>query len=821
MNSAINQRFIQIVLGLSLMAGVVLTIWGLVHLPWPQTLPWADASALFRYLTFMGVCAGLVFAGSFWSKRNPLLVGAIIATGMALLSGALWSLLVTLWFAFASAILGKSILSVLRINTEETWLTNFLIGAGVYGTAIGFLAHFPVNYPGVYGVALALPVLLGWRNVTECGRRFMASLAKNDTSAFKINWLDASIAVIALVFFVVALMPEVGHDALAMHLFIPAHLALRHQWGFDADTYVWAVMPMLGDWIFSVGYMLAGETAVRLINFGFILVLGWLVRDLVLWAGGAIKGVRWAALIFLSTPLTFTESSSLFIESVWAAFVVAGTLALLRQYSATDESKSGMPLAALLLGLAVATKSVTLTILPVLLLLVLWHFKSWLRTTSLSSWFTATGLFLLVGLIPYFTAWWLTGNPVFPFFNGIFQSSYYPPVNFDSATIFGKGVTWDVLYRATFDSAKYLEASAGASGFQWLLLFVPAAIILFANKQHKGVTLLLVGAMVVAAVFQSVSYLRYAFPAWAILAAVMGLVLGGALTESKLVKAAWVAAATGTVLLNLLFLGAGAQYRDLPLKSIGDKVHRDAYLQGRLPIRNAVELVNLLNVGRAPVAIFSHPLTAGLKADALYSNWYNFRFQGEINAASTAHAVANVLLQRGVDFVILDSSWSGGSEKRELIGKATESIAEYGSISVRRVRADYRFQAELLKNPEFSSTDGWALAPGAGYDAVSGVITTSVAASATQALAVSPGQRYLNTVVARCFKEATLGRVQINWLDDKGQFVTADLKTFDCTPDWTEQAMEVTAPTTAAVAIVYVIGHTATPLQFKSNSLRQ
>ena len=35
-------------------------------------------------------------------------------------------------------------------------------------------------------------------------------------------------------------------------------------------TYVWAVMPMLGDWLFSVGYMLGGETAARLINVGFI-----------------------------------------------------------------------------------------------------------------------------------------------------------------------------------------------------------------------------------------------------------------------------------------------------------------------------------------------------------------------------------------------------------------------------------------------------------------------------------------------------------------------------------------------------------------------
>jgi hypothetical protein len=272
------------------------------------------------------------------------------------LSGALWPLLVALWFAIASAILGKSILSAIRINTEENWLTNFLVGAGVYGTAVGLLAHFPVNYPGVYGVALVLPILLGWRNVAECWRRFMAFLTKNDNSCSKSKWLDAIIVVVCVVHFVVALMPEAGHDALAAHLFVPAHIASRHQWGFDVDTYVWAVMPMLGDWIFAIGYMLAGETAARLINISFILVIGWLVRDLVLWAGGTVKGARWAALIFLSTPLTFTESSSLHIESVWAALVVAGTLALFRGCELSDKSKSWIALAALFLGFAVAAK---------------------------------------------------------------------------------------------------------------------------------------------------------------------------------------------------------------------------------------------------------------------------------------------------------------------------------------------------------------------------------------------------------------------------------------------------------------------------------
>jgi hypothetical protein len=805
----------------ALLCGVTLTAWGLFHLSWPQALPWAGAGALFKYLVFMVICALLVSAGSLRSKRNPLIIGCVIAATIALLSSAVWPMVVMLWFAFASAILGKVIFVTFRINIQDNWLSNFLLGAGVYGTVTGLLAHFPVNYPSVYALALALPILLWRRYAAEYWRLFIVLFSKNDDADFSKKWLEIAITVVALVHFVVALMPELGHDALAMHLFIPAHMASRHQWGFDADTYAWALMPMLGDWIFAVGYLLAGETAVRLISVSFIFVTAWLARDLVIWAGGTDKGARWAVLIFLSTPLTFTESSSLFIESVWAAFVVAGILAILRLCESSDKSKSWIVLAAMLLGFAVATKAVTLTILPVLLLHMLWNYKSCLKATSFQALLGATGLFLFVGLIPYLTAWRLTGNPVFPFFNGIFQSQYYPPVNFDSATVFGKGLTWDVLYRATFDSGRYLEATAGASGFQWLLLFLPTSILLIIRQQVKGITLIIVAVLMVFAVFQSVSYLRYAYPVWALLAAAMGLALGNLSNENNGIKTAWTIAASATVLLNLLFLNSGAQYRDFPIKSVWDTESRDAYLKVRLPIRNAVELVNQLNVGRSPVAVFAHPLTAGIKSDVLYSNWYNFRFQADINTANTLGEVANVLLRRGVDLVILDSNWSGGVEKRALIIDATELIAEYGSISVRRVKKDYRFKTELLKSPDFSLIDNWSLSPGAEYDVASKIIIANVAASATQAIAVSPGLRYLNTVVSRCSKSPSVGRIQINWLDFKGKFVNVDIKTFECTPEWAEYSMEVAAPSSATLAIVYVTGHTGTPIEFKSNSLRQ
>jgi hypothetical protein len=812
---------------LLLFAGTLLTIWGLAHLQWPNALPWTGAG-LRRYVSFITVCAALVIGGSYWGKRSPLLLGAAVAVGLSLLSGALWPLLVTLWFAAASALLGRAVVVKLRIQpSADDWPINLLVGTGIYSTAAGLLAHFPVNYPGVYGAALAIPLVLGWHVVVEEGRSLLLRATRGDTAGYIFNKLEAAIAVVALVLFVVALMPEVGFDAFAMHLFAQSHLAQRHQWGFDAGTYVWAVMPMLGDWIFSIGYMLAGETAARLINVGFIFILAWLLRELVLWAGGTVVGARWAVLMFLSTPLTFTESSSLFIESVWASFLVAGTLLILRSSSTSGAPKSELPLAGLLLGCALASKAVTFTILPVLLLLLIWTFRTWHKAARWPFLVLGLGMFLLIGLIPYVTAWRLTGNPVFPFFNHIFHSPYYADgKDAFGAAVFNQGVRWDVLYQATFQSEKYLEARAGAPGFQWLLLFLPALILAFTVGHRRALALFAVGVISIAMVFHSTSYLRYVFPAWIMLIAGIGVALDTGFSRYAIVQKLGYIVAAGAVTLNLLFLNAGGFYWDFALKSATNAASREHYLEGRLPTHSAVELVNRLNTGRAPVAVFSQPLAAGLSADALYPSWYNFAFQREISSIQSEQDLANVLIRRGVNFVILDSNWNGinccggGAEKQAIIERVTEKIAGYGSINVRKIKSDYRFNKELLMNPDFRSIEGWALAPEAKYDGA-GIILANVASPATQVVGVLPGQRYQNTVVARCAKEPAVGRVQINWLDAESQFINADIKTFECSKAWAEHTMEVTAPSNSINAVVYVAGHTSVPLEFKGNSLRQ
>lgn len=522
--------YAQILIAITLISGFALTILGLYKLPWPQSMVWSGTDSIIRFVGFITVGAILVSLFSWRFQRNTGVAALLVAALLAIVAGAVWPFLVVVWFAVASSMLGYWLLGRLKI-TDEDWINCFLIGAGVYGTLVGLLAHFPVNYPGVYGAALALPLVLGWRVLVDKSKAIITYF-NNEKAIAKpcVNWLDVVIAVIGLVYLVVALMPEVGWDALASHLVIPTHLALRHQWEFDVSMYTWAVMPALGDFIFSIGYMLAGEAAARIINVGFIFILAWLIRSLVLWAGGSIVGVRWAVLIYLSTPLTFTEGNSLFIESVWASFAVAGTLTILRACSIVGKPKLELPIAGFLLGCALASKAVTSSLLIPLFLILIWRYKVWFKKINLVSLLIGFGFFLMLGIIPYFTAWYITENPVFPLFNKIFKSPFWSASS-NFSTKYSDGISWDFIYSATFQTSKYLEAASGAGGFQWLLLFPSACLTLLIFRNSRQIELLFVGVVSILITCQGQAYLRYLFPSWVILVAVIGIALCTAINK--------------------------------------------------------------------------------------------------------------------------------------------------------------------------------------------------------------------------------------------------------------------------------------------------
>lgn len=801
------------VVTLLLLAGAGLTAFGLSGLAVDTGVAggWRWGA---HYLSLLIPLALVIAVVARWRRYNPLFAGMVAGAFIALAGGALWSAVAVVILAVSAYALGRLLFSSASVSAVDC----LLAGMVLFGTLLGLMAHFPVGHAGVYGLVFALPLLAGWRHVRALVGDTWARRRADEATAPQALLLGSATCGVLLLHFLVSLMPEVGHDALVSHLFVPAHIAERGMWGFDVGLYVWAAMPMFVDWLYSAGYMFAGETGARLVNFGGLMLLAVLVYKVARWARASPDAAMWGVLVFVTTPLAFTEISSLFIEPIWSALIVGGALALLRLLSGIGDAGKNILLAALLLAGALAAKAVTLTVLPVLALVVVLGYRRWFSAAMFGPVIAGLAIFLCIGAVPYVTALVMTGNPVFPFFNAFFQSPLYPAENFSPPAIFERGLAWDTLYRMTFDSGKYLESTPGASGFQWLMLVVPAFVAVVLARNRRAILLGVIAGVALWLTYEQTAYLRYVFPSVALACAVVAAGLTSLQVAGGRPWRAGLLAASVAVLLNLLHFHAGTYYGKIDFRVIASKSSRDAYLESAVPVRKAVALVNELNLQRAPVAFFSAPLTAGLHADALYANWYNHVYANAALAATDPGQVGRLLARHDVDYVVVDDVWQH-PVLRGLVSEATTEVSRIGSVSVRRLDDVHRFAEELLTAPAFQPGDAWHFTEGA-VPRPGGGVVVSVESPAYAVVPVGAGKRYRYSAVALCHAGPAEGRLQVNWVSADGALIKADIQVFSCTANAMAHSMDVRAPRGAVRALVYASGHTQQPVVFSSISFR-
>ena len=290
---------------------------------------WRTAAHLDYFAGFLAFVLAVVGLGA--ARRwRALPTGVVAAVVMAAAFGQLGALATVAWFALSCVLLGRL---VLRRWPEVGDVECGLVGMVGHGTVVGMLVAWPANYAGVYALLLALPLWFARADaaaVLRRGRDWFVAERRPGAAGWRDEAVAAAVAAIALVHLLVVAMPETGHDALVSHLLMPARIAFRSVWEFDVAAHAWCVMPALGDWLYTIGYVLAGENGARLVNFACVLLLGRLVFDAARWLGGERVGALVGVLVFLTTPLTLTETSSLFIEGMWSCCVVGAALAVLR-----------------------------------------------------------------------------------------------------------------------------------------------------------------------------------------------------------------------------------------------------------------------------------------------------------------------------------------------------------------------------------------------------------------------------------------------------------------------------------------------------------
>ncbi|GIU74212.1 MAG: hypothetical protein KatS3mg004_1299 [Bryobacteraceae bacterium] len=549
------------------------------------------------------------------------------AVGPLALAGVVWA-------ALGAWACGWLLWPRARGSVESPAAVQITLGLALWAAAVMWTAALPLHHRALYWLLPALTAAAAWQR----GWRPRLSLAGPAA-----RWAAAAWAVALFPLFahwLVALKPEVSADGLAMHMVIPARMAYAHRWPFDVTEFVWAVMPMGGDWVWTVGWQLGGEAAARLMNVLLLGLITWIVaerafRRLHAWPAALLTAAM------LSTPLVQHVTGSLFVENATAVWLTAAAVVLVESRLVAGRSRVAL---GVLAGMAAATKFGALAFLAPLVAAGIVVARPRAMATA-ALWMT------LIGAAPYLNAWLRTGNPVFPFLNGLFRSPLYEPVNFRD-TRFETPLGWTTFYDVTFHSGRFLESLDGAGGFLVFAL-LPASLAAWRRNWPEGRSILLLMVLAGAALsFGAQSNLRYLYPALPLTVLIGAEVLRESGLERRWARAAVLAGLTLVLLLHGLLLPAAGYYHREFFVSRWWKPRADtAYVLAHAPERKLVEWLNR-NAPGTRAAWFWGNAVGDFRGRTWTASWHSPDFWTRFRTAPGPDAIERLLRELRVDFVL-------------------------------------------------------------------------------------------------------------------------------------------------------------------------
>ena len=509
----------QVLLSISmlLLLGVFLT-----GNPAKELLPlWSNAHEVKNAAIYLIICIVISALTTFGKKNSYFILSVLLA--LLLTAGPA----ATLWAVFTSIaaialgyqVVGGQAVPLLATSNIGRFALAFWIGKSVYLLLLTILSFFPINGRFMHGCVIVALLLLSPRGVIEARRVMGLFIQRSSIGSFRINaWaVSKFFFLLALLLLILAAIhPGFDGDAGTMHMRVGREMLNKGFWSYDVTEYGFAVMPLAPQLNFSAMFLAGGIEAVKV-----ELVLQFFFALALVVTGGGFRvspiGLAFGA-VFCLTPMFVREISSLFIEVTLCGFMVAS--AVLVASAVRRKSLEITFFAALCAAGAMATKIFGLLLVPILFLVFLYNRRALtaLSTERKIKLFLVAGAAMALALFFYVVAWVKTGNPFFPFYNGVFKSPYWDAVNFmDRRWV--DHLSWNLPWEMTFDSSKFEESSNGSMGLSLLFLAISGiSLLALTRKTLVAAIPLCIGVAYLLGVGLQIQYLRYLLPGFLLIA---------------------------------------------------------------------------------------------------------------------------------------------------------------------------------------------------------------------------------------------------------------------------------------------------------------
>lgn len=456
-----------------------------------------------------------------------ILIGIFIFLSAGLSTG-----IAAILFLASVLLAGWLLLSLLDLHSHSPRIYELLIaGIIIYLVIFGVMIHFEINYRFIYILIILLP--FGTFGIPSL-RHTLLELIKAKYSIYVTTFLSVRywhfLVFVWIAGFVATytFLPVVMSDDNNYHLAMWTQLTFHHQYLFDVNTLIWSVSPFSVDLIHSIISLVAGANARPSINliFYFLVLAGMWTMLGVFHLASANRLLVLG--LFASTPMLANLLLSLQTDLFLAVLAVGGGVILFDSLRPVTNKA----LFTLLIGcLLVATKLPAAILAVGLFVTLVWTnciFNKRFPLRALLGWraLTLFGLGGFVALHSYVVAFIVTKNPVFPLYNAIFKSPFYPEENFKDG-LYTKGASFDAYWGLFFDSQSYFESPADfVGGFQYLFLLPLAIILLFLKKDARKWLVLCIPILLYAGLmFYMMQYLRYMFAILPLASVLIGYLL--------------------------------------------------------------------------------------------------------------------------------------------------------------------------------------------------------------------------------------------------------------------------------------------------------
>ena len=665
-----------------LIMGLVLTLIGLGNIG--LVSPWRGNSL--RDLSFIVVFFFVLVASlpAKWVIAFTLWGWAVYILALAGTQALVAPLVVALASFYVGSQFFRFINQQSSLESSPTVPIQLSVGLALILLVFQLLVRLPINYSFVYWVVFSIPAIIAAKNLLP---KF-GSISNQDLGPFgyQERFVSSLFLIGITLHLIFALKPEIGHDGMAYRLWMPVTVSAQHVWSFDVANGINAFASNGAETMFTIGYMLGGEIAARVVNLiPFLVVLSLLYESMSTksWS----NKIMFLA-VFVSTPLLGLESGNLFQELYWMLFLFAGALLAVNERIKFEVRWLAVTV---LIAAGLVTKVMTVFVIPVLFALLLFQWISQSQRVRVRSW-VLLGFILPLGCFPYLASYFHTGNPVFPFFNDVFKSPFFWSEEAFNNENYSQSLDWfRLLYSLNFESGKYLEARPGAFGFQWLLIL---PLLLTSKKafSRSSIVFSFLCLSLFLGVFLNQAYLRYIIP---ILPIIVLLVSRATFDWSwKPLRSFFFALMVCVTMLNFFFFtSAGWNHSELFAFDFNEYKRRHApeklfwdYLSVKDPD------ASVLMIGRF--------YGAGASGSVSGDNWYFY--ENFLKTRSADFSLVGFMKNNGYEYLV--TSFTEIGRRPTLKGQIDRDLDVEWALD------DYvlyvlpersRFQTEVLGNPDF------------------------------------------------------------------------------------------------------------------------